>query len=278
MNNLISLNQENNDRYLYSVDRETGYDVVIDTQTGESFTTISGYARMGGVSTQAISKRYASTFDHPYEAQVFIRGMFREVNLVPEKTIIDWLGNDNVDALVQVARLGARFFNYKIAGYKQPEAFDLPQTKGEALMLAAKQQIEIEAKDRLLAEAKPAVDFYSAIVESPDSIKLTDFGRQKVCQDIGLGANKITEELRAMGILQKTKRQPYSTYAHWFEIVSKPRAMGIAIDEVLFIKAEALPKITAMLKDRFDRGELLFQTTAYKKKQARELKKKTKAA
>ena len=62
-----------------------GIELVIDTTTGESFATVSGYARMSGLTQQAISKRYKQTHnqDIAKTAKILTVTGIKTVKLIP---------------------------------------------------------------------------------------------------------------------------------------------------------------------------------------------------
>jgi hypothetical protein len=105
-----------------------GLELVIDTETGESFATISGYARMVGKDKSTISRRcdgvasgVVGTAEIPTE-----RGL-RTVAMIPESLITEWVVKDNPDLAVQLMRAGVRVFLHKLAGYTVTSTVVAPQ-------------------------------------------------------------------------------------------------------------------------------------------------------
>ena len=74
-----------------------GIELVINTQTGESFATISGYARMAGKAKSTISKRLGSL--ELEEAEILTATGIKTVDCIPVKIVLDWLTKDNPNAI-----------------------------------------------------------------------------------------------------------------------------------------------------------------------------------
>ena len=69
-----------------------GLEVYIDNQTGETFTSISGYARMGNKDRSTISRRYKGVASELQKtAEVPTAGGVQGVALICEELIVDWL-------------------------------------------------------------------------------------------------------------------------------------------------------------------------------------------
>ena len=85
---------------------------------------------------------------------------------------------------------------------------DTPQTFGEALMLAAKKQLEveeqqrlIEAKDKKIAEDAPKVVFSDAVVGSKSSCLIGELAKILTQNGYQIGQNRLFEKLRNEGYL-----------------------------------------------------------------------------
>ncbi|OYE02131.1 hypothetical protein [Nostoc sp. 'Peltigera membranacea cyanobiont' 232] len=97
-----------------------GLEIYIDNITGEAFASISSYARMSGLSQQAISKRVkAHNFKEIKTAEIQTRGGTQAHNLLTESIIAEWIIRDNPDVAIQFAKLGIRKFMHTLAGYSQ---------------------------------------------------------------------------------------------------------------------------------------------------------------
>ena len=73
-----------------------GIELIIDTQTGESFATQAGYARMSGKSKSTISERMSRgvRLGDIIEAEIQTAGGLQDVKLVSFSLLIDWLMAD----------------------------------------------------------------------------------------------------------------------------------------------------------------------------------------
>ncbi|BBG58009.1 hypothetical protein [uncultured phage] len=96
-----------------------GIELIIDTQTGESFATVRGYARMSGKTHTTILRRLkVVTPDVLNHAQIQTAGGLQGGALIPEDLICRWLPKDNPAMASQVLKLGVRLFLHTIAGFQ----------------------------------------------------------------------------------------------------------------------------------------------------------------
>jgi hypothetical protein len=114
---------------------EDGIELVIDQQTGEAYATQAGYARMSGLSQQAINKRTQQTYnqDQLKFAELQTPQGLRTHNLIPAKTVFKWLIKDNPDLAEKMGECGATVYLHQMAGFKvastpvqQPAPIPLP--------------------------------------------------------------------------------------------------------------------------------------------------------
>ena len=99
---------------------QDGIELIIDTQTGESFASISGYARMAGKIPSTISRRLTMSGLREKgleQAQIETAGGLRTVALIPEDVICQWLIKDNYELALKVMQLGVRLFLHTLAGF-----------------------------------------------------------------------------------------------------------------------------------------------------------------
>lgn len=70
-----------------------GIEIYVDNETGESFASVSGYARMAGKAPQRISDRLKTIrFSEPKTAEVLTRTGLKTIRLIDEDTIVlGWL-------------------------------------------------------------------------------------------------------------------------------------------------------------------------------------------
>jgi len=101
----------------------------------------------------------------------------------------------------------------KTGQYAVAEQFAIPRTYAEALELAAQQARTIEDRERQLAEAKPKVDGYDALIDATGNYKIGDVA--KVLAAPGLGQNRLFELLRQEHVLitgGKSHNSPYQNH------------------------------------------------------------------
>ena len=93
----------------------------------------------------------------------------------------------------------------------------VPQTFAEALRLAAEQQEQIEAQQKLIEVQTPKAEFYDDVVESKDAIPMD---RVAKILNMGIGRNKLFELLRNEKVLMYNNT-PYQKYVdlEWFRCV-----------------------------------------------------------
>lgn len=93
----------------------------------------------------------------------------------------------------------------------------VPQTFAEALRLAAEQQEQIEAQQKLIEVQTPKAEFYDDVVESKDAIPMD---RVAKILNMGIGRNKLFELLRNEKILMYNNT-PYQKYVdlEWFRCI-----------------------------------------------------------
>lgn len=75
---------------------EDGIEIVINTITSEIFTTQSGYARMAGLTQQAINTRCKINKNETFiKGEILTRTGLKTVILIPINISINWLIKDN---------------------------------------------------------------------------------------------------------------------------------------------------------------------------------------
>ena len=102
-----------------TVFKQDDLEVIINTDTGESFCSVSGYARMSGFSQQAISKRVKKldNSDLIQEAELDTGYGVKLHKLLTEDLISDWIVDDNPRLAKTLLKGGVRLFLHKAAGY-----------------------------------------------------------------------------------------------------------------------------------------------------------------
>lgn len=160
-----------------SVFVENDFEIVIDLQTGESFTTQAGYVRMSGKSKSTISERMASVREGELKSgEILTDAGLRSVRLIPANVAFKWLLKDNYEFAEKMGEAGATVFFQKIAGYQQQAK---PQTVGEIILAQAQLLVDVERrmatvesdvaviKDRAIAAEKELKALPPATKNSP---------------------------------------------------------------------------------------------------------------
>lgn len=114
---------QNGGQIFQRFDRD-GIELVINTQTGENFTTQAGYERMSGKAKSTISERMTEGVrkDRFKTAEIQTAGGIQGVRLIDEDWIVDWLPKDNPSMASKLLKLGVRMFMHELAGFKfQPQ-------------------------------------------------------------------------------------------------------------------------------------------------------------
>lgn len=132
-----------------------GIEVIIDQRTGESFCSVSGYARMSGKDKGTISRRLKTVAVNGVKTDEIqtVTGL-KTVALIDEDLITDWIVDDNPSMAKQLLKAGVRIFLHKLAGYKvsseavQPQP--QPQTPAEMFFMIAQQMVEQERRTKEL--------------------------------------------------------------------------------------------------------------------------------
>ena len=99
---------------------DDGIEIIINTKTGEGFCSQSGYARLSGLSKQAISERVKKVVSQESLKQTEIKTTTgsKTVNLITENIISDWIPRDNPRVATLMLKAGARIFLHRLAGFK----------------------------------------------------------------------------------------------------------------------------------------------------------------
>jgi len=232
-----------------------GIELIIDTTTGESFASISGYARMADKDKSTISRRLETVAAEELKtAEILTTTGAKTVALITESLICEWLPKDNPKMASALLRVGVRVFLHKMAGYEvkstaiaeEVTQFKLPQTYLEALQeLVEKEKVLIEKnKDlelaaRLLGESKLAevkavesadvlaakikatahfVEFAEDVSSAINSISFNEFAKA-----IGTGRNRLFDLMRKTKVILIDSPLPYQKWidAGYFEVSEK---------------------------------------------------------
>ena len=135
---------------LQRFDTENGIELIIDTKTGESFATISGYARMSGKDKSTISRRKTTVAENDVKtAEIQTKTGVKTVVLIDGKTALTWLAQDNPSLLAAMAECGWNVYCHKMAGFEvNSTAIQVPKTYAEALLEAGRLAKELEEAEK----------------------------------------------------------------------------------------------------------------------------------
>lgn len=126
----------------------------------------------------------------------------------------------------------------------------VPQTFAQALMLAAKQQEQIEAQQKRLEMQQPKVDFFDAVAESKTAIDIKAVANTLHFKNIG--RNKLFEILRNKKILMGNNL-PYQKYVDcgYFRTIEQKYTTsdGVKINIKTLVYQKGMGFIRRILKD-----------------------------
>lgn len=197
-----------------------GIELIINTQTGESFATKRGYARMSGKDESTIRKRLkGGDSELVKQAQILTAGGIQGADLISEDLIAEWLPKDNPVMATQLLKLGVRVFLHKMAGFEiKSEAIavhQIPQTYAEALLEAGRLALENEKLSAKIEHDAPLVSFAESVRASDDAIEFNDFAKA-----IGTGRTRLFRLMRELDVIMKNTTLPYQRLvdAGYFEV------------------------------------------------------------
>lgn len=194
--------QPNNTPELTLYQTNDGVELIINQQSGESFATQRGYARMSGINQSTVSRRCkkGDAENIIENARVQTKQAIRDdATLIPEPTILDWLRKDNPQLLTSFAQLGLRATLHKWAGFEvNSSAQQVPQSYLEALKATVKaeearlqEKVEKEQVQASLEDAESKLTVYRSILspgscltvkQVADSLAIPNLGRNKLFQ------------------------------------------------------------------------------------------------
>lgn len=163
-----------------------GIELIIDTQTGESFASISGYARMSGKAQSTISGRLATHRNEALKtAEILTTTGLKTVRLISEDLICQWLPKDNPELASQVLKLGVRLFLHTLAGFRvKSEAIaEVKQLESQILKLSEEKQILeelIETQKAMIADfssKNSMLDYKRLVIEELHAEKERDIAK-----------------------------------------------------------------------------------------------------
>ena len=163
-----------------------GIELIIDTQTGESFASISGYARMSGKAQSTISGRLATHRNESLKtAEILTTTGLKTVRLISEDLICKWLPKDNPELASQVLKLGVRLFLHTLAGFrvKSDAIAEVRQLESQIVKLSEEKQILeelIETQKAMIADfssKNSMLDYKRLVIEELHAEKERDIAK-----------------------------------------------------------------------------------------------------
>ena len=163
-----------------------GIELIIDTQTGESFASISGYARMSGKAQSTISGRLGTHRNEALKtAEILTTTGLKTVRLISEDLICKWLPKDNPELASQVLKLGVRLFLHTLAGFRvKSEAIaEVRQLESQIVKLNEEKQILeelIETQKAMIADfssKNSMLDYKRLVIEELHAEKERDIAK-----------------------------------------------------------------------------------------------------
>jgi phage antirepressor YoqD-like protein len=220
---------------LTKVETTEGLEIYIDNTTGESFTSVSGYARMSGLNKSNVSRRLQTFASGASKtAEILTTTGLKTVVLLTENTITEWLVKDNPALLGKFAAMGIRKYIHTLAGFNPQAAAPIALTEDDeiakAYVLAYKkiERLEEAAKvlyetnvhlNDMIAEIKPKADIAEKFIESECYLLLQDF--VKSYPQCGFGRNLMFKFLRDKRVLDGSNN-PFQLYVNKGYFVVKP--------------------------------------------------------
>ena len=147
-------------------DGQNGVEILIDTVTGESFASLSGYARMSGKDLSTVSRRFQGVaLNNRKTAEILTLGGLQGVALISEDLICEWLPKDNPVAAKTLLKLGIRMTLHTMAGY---------EVKSSAVSQKVKGSPYTDRLKELGESLKCPKGFWSVIQQSPALLMMVE--------------------------------------------------------------------------------------------------------
>ena len=163
-----------------------GIELIINTQTGESFASINGYARMSGKLASTISRRLKLLHKEGLDqAEILTTTGLKTVALISEDLICQWLPKDNPKLASQILKLGVRLFLHTLAGFRvKSEAIaEVRQLESQIVKLSEEKQILeelIETQKTMIADfssKNSMLDYKRLVIEELHAEKERDIAK-----------------------------------------------------------------------------------------------------
>jgi phage antirepressor YoqD-like protein len=199
-----------------------GLELVVNTNTGLAYASVSSAARMLEVSKSTASEAFGK--HQCITAQIITGGGTQGVRLADSEVLFDLALKYHPGLAKKMGAAGANLYMLKLAGY-EPKIVETPQIPTDyasALRLAAD-----EHEARLIAESQlaiattqieanaPLVEYATAVQASDTAIDLGDYAKM-----IGTGRTRLFRALREAGVVMKKSTMVYQQWidAGFFEV------------------------------------------------------------
>jgi hypothetical protein len=198
----------------YDVD---GFELVIDTQTGESFATTSGYARMVGKDKSTISRRLQGVEQGELKtAELLTPGGLQGVALIPESLIVQWVVKDSPELATKMLRAGVRVFLHHLAGFKvTSEATQVvptlpPSDIRLANLKASLEYFDIDISNPRLKQSLQDLALNTIGILPPVSNSTTYLGVAELAEQLGYSPVQVAKYRSQLGkyVVQVTGIEP----------------------------------------------------------------------
>lgn len=236
-----------------------GLEILINTDTGESFCSVSGYARMSGKDKSTISRRLGNVaIQLQKTAEIQTPKGLRTVAVVSEDLISEWIVDDNPTIAKQLLKAGVRVFLHKAAGYQIESSAVTPQSgiTADTVISNAKAVAQFMKQAGIECAIADSLVLDAVANQFPELKGMTETGKrllsaQAPMESVGLTPTEISERLRlsvrlhtrlgesvnaktinstleALGLQEKGTRQSTKTGKdkHFWQLTEKGKQYG----------------------------------------------------
>lgn len=185
-----------------------------------------------------VAEKFGKQHKHVIESiKKIIHSAENSAQFYVSATYVDNSGKNNVMyvmnrdgfTLLTMGFTGDKAFQFKldyIEAFNRMEeqikngGFEIPKSFSEALMLAAKQQEQIEQANRIITKLQPKADFADKAFETSDKV---DVGMAAKILKLGFGRNTLFKRLKDLGVFFSNRNEPKQKYinAGYFEMTEK---------------------------------------------------------
>ena len=239
-------------------------EIYVDHETGESFASVSSYARMSGRALSTISERINGLRSTPCKkAEVLTSKGLQGIRLIDEDLIAEWLPKDNPAVATQLMKLGVRLFMHKLVGYihqepKQQPALPTDFVESLEMLLAAEKEKKVLAAankelqaataelQAVNAELAPKAEAADILLEAGSNLTF-----QEAAQVMGIpniGRNNLFKALVELKLIINTQH-PYQRYVEQGIFVVRETQTNWGVIPQILITQKGLQYIIPLLKE-----------------------------